>query len=173
MRYTRQEAVRWTPSFRAHECGICTGLLPDRVLCCGHGSWCVWSDSAVSAASCWLRQFADLGARQVGAVRNRGVVRDPSIGAFAGVDFGLPDAADDIGRPVSAEQFHYAGPVGQAVRADDAAGAIAEQRDTVQVMKGPAAGYRFLRRVRIILGDPVTVRLVPASPQRLDAGVSD
>jgi hypothetical protein len=106
----------------------------------------------------------------VGAVRNRGVVRDPSIGASG---LGLPDATDEIGRPVSAEQFQYTGPVAQAVRADDAAGAIAEQRDAVQVMKGPAAGYRFLRRVRIILGDPVAARLVPASPQRLDAGVSD
>lgn len=33
---------------------------------------------AASTASRWLRQFADLGARQVGAVRNRGVVWDPS-----------------------------------------------------------------------------------------------
>jgi class 3 adenylate cyclase len=113
----------------------------------------MWADSA--GISGWLRQFANLGARQAGAVRHRGVVRDRSIGACGGAGFGLPDAADDIGRPVSVEQFQYAGPVGQAVRADDAAGAVAEQRDAVQVMKGPAAGYRFLRRVWIILGDPV------------------
>jgi hypothetical protein len=30
--------------------------------------------------------------RQVGAVRNRGVVRDRSIGASGGTGFGLPDA---------------------------------------------------------------------------------
>jgi hypothetical protein len=110
--------------------------------------------------------------RQAGAVRNRGVVGGNDIRVFRTAGFGLPDAADDLGWPASAEQFQHAGPVGQAVRADDAAGAIAEQRDAVQVSKRTAAGYRFFRRVRIILGDPVAAPLVPASLQALERLIS-
>ena len=65
------------------------------------------------------------------AVRNRGVVRCSNVRASRAAGFSLPDPADDLGWPAGAKEFQDAGPVGHAVGADDAAGAIAEQRGAV------------------------------------------
>ena len=115
--------------------------------------------------------IAELLARQPGAVRNGGVVGDSEIPIFGLAGFGIPHAAENLGWTASAQQFQHARPVGQAVRIDNTAGAIAEQRKSAQVVEQAAAGDRFLRHMWIILGDPVAARLVPARPERLDAGV--
>jgi hypothetical protein len=65
-----------------------------------------------------------------GAVRGRGVIafRDARVSDSAGViSLRIPDAADDLGWSFGPEQVQGAGPVSEAVRVDDAAGAVAEQ----------------------------------------------